>query len=125
MIKITKKQISSYIGLTKAIAKILDDKKAEKITVINVEKQTSLCRYFVIASGLSRPHVDSLADELDEILADAGCPPLHKDSADGWCVRDYGSVIVHVFDRQNREFYNLEKLWRDGKMLDVGELLRD
>lgn len=125
MTKITKKQISSYIGLTKTIAKILDGKKAEKITVINVEKQTSLCRYFVIASGLSRPHVESLADELDEMLASVGCPPLHKDSADGWCVRDYGSVIVHIFDRQSREFYNLEKLWRDGKTLDISELIKD
>ncbi len=123
MVKITKKQISSYIGLTKAIVSVLDDKQADKITVINVEKQTSLCRYFVIVSGLSRTHVNALADELDDTLSEAGCPPLHKETAEGWCVQDYGSVIVHIFDSQSREFYNLEKLWRDGKVIDVSELI--
>ncbi len=123
MKKITKKQISSYIGLTKSIISILDEKKAEKITVINVEKQTSLCRYFVIANGLSRPHVISLADELDDTFYKIGFAALHKETSEGWCVRDYGSVIVHLFDRQSREFYNLEKLWKDGKFIDIDTLL--
>lgn len=124
MVKVTKKQISSYIGLTKAIVEVLDNRKAEKITVINVEKQTSLCRYFVIAEGLSRTHVNALSDDLDEAFEDAGYPALHKDKADGWCVQDYGSVIVHIFDRQTREFYNLEKLWRDGKVIDINTLIQ-
>ena len=123
MVKITKKQIASYIGLTKAIVSILDDRQAERITVINVEKQTSLCRYFIIVNGMSRTHVNALADDLDDALSEIGCMPIHKETAEGWCVQDYGSVIVHIFDRQNREFYNLEKLWRDGKIIDVSELI--
>ena len=123
MIKITKKQISSYIGLTKAIVSVLDDKKAERITVINVEKQTSLCRYFVIAEGLSSTHVNALADELDHVISKAGYPPIHKDSSATWCVQDYGSVIVHIFDRESREFYNLEKLWGSGRVIDIDTLI--
>lgn len=123
MIKLTKKQVSSYIGLTKAIVSVLDDRQAERITVINVEKQTSLCRYFVIVNGMSRTHVNALADDLDDALSEVGCTPIHKETAEGWCVQDYGSVIVHIFDRQNREFYNLEKLWRDGKVIDLSELI--
>ena len=98
---------------------MLDEKLAENIKVIQVEKQTSLCNYFVICEGRSSTHVRALADDLEDALAQAGLKPLSRDGKDesNWIVRDYASVIVHVFDRATREFYGLENLWRDGKII--------
>ncbi len=119
MLKITSKQIASRIGLVRAIYSVLDEKLAENIKVIQVEKQTSLCNYFVICEGRSSTHVRALADDLEDALAQAGLKPLSRDGKDesNWIVRDYASVIVHVFDRATREFYGLENLWRDGKII--------
>lgn len=124
MPKITAKQISSRIGLVRAIYSVLDEKLAENIKVIQVEKQTSLCNYFVICEGRASTHVRALADELEDALAKAGRHPLSRDgkTEGNWIVRDYASVIVHIFDRPTREFYGLENLWRDGKVITREEL---
>ena len=123
--KITKKEIASRIGLARAIVKILDEKQARRIKLLQVEKQTSLTNYFVICEGRSTPHVTSLADEVDVKLSELGCAPLHSEGYDtaNWIVLDFASVIVHIFDRNTREFYNLENLWRDGTEIDIKELL--
>ena len=122
---ITKKEISSRIGLARAIVKILDEKQAKRIKLLKVENQTSLTNYFVICEGRSSTHIISLADELDERLSELGCAPLHSEGYEtaNWVVLDFASVIVHIFDRTTREFYNLENLWRDGTEIDVSELL--
>ncbi len=124
MIKITSKQISSRIGLVRTIYSVLEDKLAENIKIIQVEKQTSLCNYFVICEGRSSTHVCALADELEDALSKAGLHPLSRDgkSEGKWIVRDYASVIVHIFDRETREFYSLENLWRDGKIISPDKL---
>lgn len=77
MVKVTSKQISSRIGLVRAAVQILDDKQAVNIKVLCVEKQTSLCNYFIICEGRSSTHVSSLADEVIEVLGLAGTRPLH------------------------------------------------
>lgn len=125
MIKITSKQLRSRIGLVRAIYTVLDEKQAERIKVLRVERQTSLCNYFVICEGRATTHVKSLADELEARLSAAGVDPIHKEGLkDGnWVALDFASVIVHIFDRQSREFYNLEKLWRDAVTLNNSELL--
>lgn len=124
MAKITKKQIASRIGLARTIVSILDEKQAVNIKVICVEKQTILTNYFVICEGRSSTHVKALADELEDKLSEAGSGPIHKEGfAEGrWIVQDYASVIVHIFDRETREYYKLEKLWADGKEISIPEL---
>ena len=127
MLKFTSKQLSSRIGLVRAIYRILDDKQAEKIKVLKVEKQTSLCNYFIICQGRATTHVKALADEVDAVLATSGVHAIHKEglSEGNWAALDYASVIVHIFDRPSREFYNLEKLWRDATVVDHEKLLAE
>ena len=122
---ITKEQISTRLGLAKAIVGILDEKQARRIKLLEVEKQTSLTNYFVICEGRSSTHINSLGDEITERLSQVGCAPLHTEGYDtgNWLALDYASVIVHIFDRTTREFYNLEHLWRDGTEINIDELL--
>lgn len=124
MLKFTSKQLQSRIGMVRAIYAILDEKQAERIKILKVEKQTSLCNYFIICEGRATTHVRSLADEVEAVLANAGVKPLHKEGVNegNWAALDYASVIVHIFDRPSREFYALEKLWRDAKAVDPSEL---
>lgn len=124
MLKFTSRQLSSRIGLVRAIYTVLDEKQADRITVLKVEKHTSLCNYFIICDGRATTHVKALADEVEAVLAAAGVKPIHKDglSEGNWAALDYASVIVHIFDRATREFYNLEKLWRDATVLTPAEL---
>ena len=122
---ITKEMISSRLGLAKAIVGILDEKQARRIKLLEVEKQTSLTNYFIICEGRSSTHINALADEITERLSNIGCPPLHTEGYDtgNWLALDYASVIVHIFDRTTREFYNLEHLWRDGTEINIEDLL--
>ncbi len=124
MINVTEKDISSKLGLVSAVVRVLDEKQAVNIKVICVEKQTSLCNYFIICEGRSGTHVSSLADEVIDIIGRAGAHPLHTDGIKqgNWIALDYASVIIHIFDRPSREFYSLENIWRDGKEIPLSEL---
>lgn len=97
-----------------AAAAILDNKKALDVTTIEVGSQTILADYFVLATGTSNTHVRALADELEfKLNEDLGLSPNHIEGADGnmWILLDYGSVVVHIFTAQGRDFYKLERLW--------------
>ncbi len=120
MIELTEKDIAEKEELAKTIARILDDKLATEIKIIKVEALTSLCSYFVICTGRSDTHVSALADDLEDALAKVELKPLHREGIkeSGWTVIDYASVIVHLFNRTGREFYSLEKLWRDGETIE-------
>ena len=125
MATITKEQISTRLGLAQAIVAILDEKQARRIKLLEVENQTSLTNYFVICEGRSSTHINALGDELTDRLEKVGVPPLHAEGYDtgNWVALDYASVIVHIFDRSTREFYNLEHLWRDGTEINIDEIL--
>ena len=125
MVNITPELIKTKEGLLQAIASVLDEKQAENIKILNVEKQTSLCNYFIICDGRASTHVLSLADNVEARLASVGEKPLHTEGMNegSWAVLDYASVIVHIFDRQSREFYNLEKLWRDAENIPLEDLI--
>ena len=101
--------------LANAIAQILDDKKGKDVKVIAVGDKTIIADYFVLANGNTSTHVRALADEVEYKLGLAGVEPLRMEGRDGnnWRVVDYSSVLVHVFDREAREFYNLDKLYED------------
>lgn len=97
------------------IAKVLDDKKGQDILVLAVAHRTVIADYLVIASGRSVPQVKALVDAVDEKLSAQGVQPRRREGmGEGrWAVLDYGSVIVHVFHEQEREYYQLERLWLD------------
>ncbi|MBO4468258.1 MAG: ribosome silencing factor [Clostridia bacterium] len=113
------------IKIIDIVANALNDKKAIDINVIGVEDLTVLTEYFVIATATSSTHVRSLADEVEDKLSENGVTPDHIEGrSTGWLVLDYGSVIVHIFTKDQREFYNLDKIWSDGKLLDLDNILK-
>ena len=107
-------------------AKALDEKKGKEISAIEITDLTTLADYFVIASGSSNTQINALCDNVEKALKEqAGEDPLHREGyRDGtWVLLDYGSICVHVFSQEAREFYSLERLWHDGKPMDLSEVL--
>jgi ribosome-associated protein len=106
-------------------AKALDAKKGKDIKVLEIDKITTLADFFVICTGGSNTQINALCDEVEKKLSEAGEEPLHREGHRGgtWVLLDYGCVAVHVFSQEAREFYDLERLWRDGKRLDLAEVL--
>jgi ribosome-associated protein len=120
MEEIRTEEVKSLVGATpeelaKAIAEILDNKKGKDVKVIEVGDKTIIADYFVLANGNTNTHVRALVDEVEYRLGLAGVDPVRTEGVDGnnWRVLDYASVLVHVFDREAREFYNLDKLYTD------------
>ena len=108
----------------KNIVKILDNKKAIDIDLIQTKELTIVSDYFVIANGTSNTHVRALADEVDEEMKKLGVEPEHVEGrATGWILLDYGCVLVHIFDPQSREYYNLERLWGDAANVDISDIV--
>jgi len=105
------------LELLKAIAAILDNKKAQEITAIHTTEQTILADYFLICTGTSTTHVKALAEELEyEMKNRHGLLPRGVEGrATGWILLDYGTVLVHIFLKEQREYYNLERLWEDSE----------
>ena len=103
--------------LAHAIFDVLDAKKAQHIKVLHVHDQTVITDYFVICTGNSSTQVKSLGGEVEFKLGLRGVDPLHFEGRDNnsWVVLDYSSVIVHIFNRENRDFYNLDKLYGDAE----------
>ena len=104
------------MNLAEKIAKILYNKKALDITVLHVGHMTVITDYMVIATGTSAPQVKALCETVEDELAKADVFARRREGVnDGhWCVLDYGDVMVHVFHEQDREYYQLERLWADG-----------
>lgn len=102
-------------GVAEAIAEILDSKKARDIKVLHVEDKTVIAEYFVLCTGNSSTQVKALAGEVEFRTEQRGLPPYSVEGRDNnsWILLDYSNVIVHIFSREAREFYNLEKLYED------------
>ena len=111
----------------KKIVSILDQKKAVDIKAIEVGEITSIADAFVIASGNNPPQVRALSDAVEEELSKLGMEPRRIEGYDTatWIVLDYYDVIVHIFHTDARQFYSLERLWSDGKMIDLSGLVTD
>ncbi|MBQ3640146.1 MAG: ribosome silencing factor [Clostridia bacterium] len=103
--------------LANAIFDVLDEKKAEDIRVLRVHDHTVITDYFIVCSGRSSTQVKSLGGEVEFKLGERDAAPAHYEGRDNgnWVVLDYGSVIVHIFSRESREFYKLEKLYGDAE----------
>ncbi len=110
--------------ILKIAANAVNEKKAKEMNAIKVSDLTVLCEYFLICTATSSTHVRALADEVEDKLEEAGLRPHHiEGKATGWIALDYGSVIVHVFGRNEREFYGLDKMWDDAESVDLENIL--
>ncbi|MCI6921311.1 MAG: ribosome silencing factor [Lachnospiraceae bacterium] len=122
--KLTVEEIKKMAGLA---IEALEDKKAEDIRVIDISEVSVLADYFLIASGKNRNQLQALADEVEEKLGRAGYPMKQSEGYDSanWILLDFGDIIIHLFDQENRLFYDLERIWRDGKQIDPESLLSE
>ncbi len=122
---LTAEDLCDSAKLAEYIIAILDSKKARDLKLLHVEEKTVITDYFVICTGTSRTQIRSLADEIEYKLGGYGIKPMHTEGADTgvWVLADYGSVIVHLFNREAREFYNLEKLYQNTTEADISSLI--
>lgn len=109
------------LELVKQVKAALDDKKAEDITVIDIHEISTIADYFVIANGSNQNQLAAMQDAVDEAMYKAG---VHAKQIEGnrnstWILMDYQDVIIHLFSKEDRLFYDLERIWRDGKIIEV------
>ena len=102
----------------------LNDKKGEDIKIIDITGISVLADYFIIANGTSDSQVNALVDNVEEELHKAGYSLKQREgqTSGSWVLLDFGDIIVHVFDKENRLFYDLERIWKDGKITDIADL---
>lgn len=102
----------------------LNDKKGEDIKIIDITGISVLADYFIIANGTNDSQVNALVDNVEEELHKAGYPLKQREgrASGSWVLLDFGDIIVHVFDKENRLFYDLERIWKDGKITDIADL---
>lgn len=110
--------------MVKTIVEALKDKKGEDIRVIDISKVSVIADYFVIANGSNTNQVQALVDNVDEQMHKAGYedPRVEGYRSASWVLLDYHDVIIHVFSKDDRLFYDLERIWRDGVTVDVDSL---
>ena len=109
--------------MTSLAIKALEDKKGNDIRVIDIQDVSIIADYFIISSGSNRNQVQTMADNVEEVLGRAGYEPrqLEGYGTATWILMDYNDVIVHIFSEEDRLFYDLERIWRDGKSVDIDE----
>ena len=110
----------SAAELAHRIAEILDSKKARDISIVDIGELTVIAEKFVICTATSTIQVRSLSDEVEVVLKEQGIEEIRREGyrESRWVVLDYGHVIVHIFHSQEREFYNIERLWTDGNNVE-------
>lgn len=110
--------------MVQTIVEALKNKKGEDIRVIDISEVTVIADYFVIASGNNVNQVQALVDNVEEQMYKAGFvnPKIEGYNSASWILLDYNDVIVHVFSKEDRLFYDLERIWRDGKEIDIESL---
>lgn len=111
--------------IIKTIVKALSDKKAEDIEAIGIKDLTIIADYFVIATGLNVTQTKALADEVEFKLSEKGIKPTRTEGYSGanWIILDYSDIVVHVFYKESRQYYQLDRLWADGEKVDISAFL--
>ena len=114
-------------ALAEEIVKILDANKAGQIKLLRVNDQTVMTDYFVICTGNSNTHIRSLSGEVEFKLGEKGVNPTGIDGYESgiWIVMDYETVMVHIFNREQRDFFKLEKLWADAEDISLENIVTD
>ena len=115
------------LALATEIVKVLDANKAGQIKLLRVNDQPVMTDYFVICTGTSNTHIKSLSGEVEFKLGEKGVNPLGIDGYDSgiWIVMDYESVMVHIFNREQRDFFKLEKLWADAEDVSIENIVTE
>ena len=109
------------LGLVKKAVAALEDKKAEDVTVIDISGVSTIADYFIIANASNQNQLTAMQDAVDEAMYKEG---VHAKQIEGnrsstWILMDYQDIIVHLFSKEDRLFYDLERIWRDGKVIDI------
>lgn len=107
------------------IIRALDSKRAEDIQLIGIRDLTIVADYFVIANGTSNTQTKALADAVEFEMKQKGVEPIRVEGYQGatWIILDYGDIVVHVFYKETRSYYKLERLWSDGEQVDIKKYL--
>ena len=107
------------------VTKALDEKKGRDIKLLKIDKVSSLADFFIICTGTSNTHVKTLCDYAEYTFEQLGEPMLGREGHRGnsWELLDFGSVVVHVFTEEAREFYSLERLWADAENVDISDII--
>lgn len=127
MNKNAKSTLSSGMN-AKEMAKLaihaLEDKKAEDIKIIDISHVSVIADYFIIANGTNTNQIQAMSDNVEEVLGKAGSHPRQIEGYRNanWILMDFQDVIIHIFDKENRLFYDLERIWRDGVLIEKENL---
>ena len=107
------------------VTKALDEKKGQDIQLLKIDEVSSLADYFLICTGTSNTHVKTLCDYAEYVMEELGEPMLGREGHRGnsWELLDFGSIVVHVFTQEAREFYALERLWADAEKIDISSFI--
>jgi ribosome-associated protein len=121
-----KSKKNDALALVKTCCRVLDDKKASDLSVLDVSEQSSITDYLILATATSDPHLRALRIELEKTFDEAGVQLVGKETAQesGWMVIDAFDIMVHLFLSEQRERFGLERLWRDSREVNVEKLLR-
>lgn len=105
----------------KLIVDALEDKKAENIQIIDISELSIVADYFVITNGANKSQIQALSDNVEEKLAAQKIVPRNIEGYNtaNWILMDYNDILVHIFDMESRGFYDLERMWRDGKTVEL------
>ena len=113
--------MENELKMAKLAYKALDEKQGRDIKVIDIREVSVIADYFIIASATNENQVQAMMENVDETLGRAGFEPkqIEGNKNSSWVLMDYGDVIIHIFDEENRLFYDLERIWRDGKTVEI------
>ena len=116
--------MTDAINMLKTAYKALDDKKAYDIKILDIKKISSIADYMVIADGTNKNRVQAMCDAVTEEMGKAGflSKSIEGYSEGGWILLDYYDIIIHIFSDEARRFYDIERIWSDGKYVDISEL---
>lgn len=119
-----KEEMKQSAQMAKIAYQALESKMGEEVRILDIHEVSILADYFIIAHGRNPNHVRALLDEVEEKLAEAGYDPVSKEGLDTctWGLMDFQRIIVHVFSQEARTFYNLERIWSDGKRIGPEDL---
>lgn len=116
--------INNSNEMVKLAYRAMDDKKAEDIRVIDISAVSTIADYFIICNGTNASQVQAILDNVEEFLGRAGYNPLRIEGirSANWILMDYGDIVIHIFSKEDRLFYDLERIWRDGRNLEIEEI---
>lgn len=111
----------------KLAVEALEDRKAEDVTVIDIRGISPIADYFIVANGTNQNQIQAMQDAAEEALYKAGLKPkqIEGNKNSTWILMDYGDIILHIFSKEDRLFYDLERIWRDGKVIDIHTATED